>query len=1301
MMDKDIERKTHIQQEIKDGRLTEVFFKCIQDLETARSGESKCLNDILTCPEVYKSRYQIAISPGCYTGENPELRVWVEETKTNKHTTISLFDAVVLFFLNNPYAAPERDFCEYRAPSGDTELHKVNCLSHVFDLALSYGGSDGYGGNTAVHDLSATDSVIGIINRGARCALGNPSAGGSKLTPAMHEIGSCLEALLDHEMRTYVKGVHSHTKFQSVIDKYDWSIPGFAGIPGIQLLLDGGDLKTGRESTTNFLLSLPQMGTQSGLEAVHKFNDVLSREYDFKVVDFPRTGGKKDLWQKYKERSVPLRATAIEYALETGSSVAPVLGLLSTGYELSTSHVAKFLSKLPCWNELSPGGKTQYCYSLVDRHTLERSDLMHIFDFKGFDNVVVDGDCSFQNQTCVDFMIDNAGSGVLIGKVLKNVLTSIPPTDLLCTLYSGESAGTSRTTNCLDKIMSLDGTYLKDEVIKSGILLDRDDCTDADGNRITCIDKLAQQHEVWLYLKSVQHNAVIKPDAAGIEAYMKNLGVFNANVSWNWVAGQYDIGNEKMHPPGKEYAALQPIIEDDFKKTEKYDEKHPLTPTPNRKAYLAELRKSVTSPTPQREVQILPRLVKLYDANRMNKGFTDRGNFIQDVGLYEVYNTEARRIPASLSMHECADGFSGKTISCMQKIIDIAKDSFDNTKFNSSADVRQKLFNVYAMRDIMQPICQIAGEKSSCLEYAINMLGGSGSGDEYKSLLARRDFRSIMKMPAAGAAGKAGKTLGDEVCSKVKFRDFADYLFETRPHDPGDNPTKDGDALELYSVCKCNTTTTPLGRRICADKVCYDGFTGYRGHAHDPNMWYEGYVKNPELMMRHYRYNGQDDAFGIAGVYDVTYSPSQYSEVGTATGGQATKTSVFNYKKTVEKFILPALPRAIGHKMSKYDKYTNVKIVDVLAPPPTEEGGDFIVTVRLEGTDKDGTKREFSTEPMPMSEAFTKKGLLGRSDVKARIVKYQDVATAIDQIVTRKASVKTDATFKLVISNRPADFIRASNCQNWWSCMSFQDPGTNPAQMGHMGLGGYVAYLASDELALKWYVRANMDPGMDLPGKPNNAFEIYKMYGMTPYKQLTGDAIKMVLYEAGYNHPQKIAETHDRYGGRMIQNHTPREYIYNSRFGGWGTKWRGSGYGSGYPSVYSGTRVEMVKNEIREEITRKCIEKIIAGESVLAKATGVFDSVVINDEDACDALGKSLDTTPTQTGFTPSKAEKMGLLGKDLVVNWNNFRDISDYHDEGGGTPWEITDTIYNTIKNGGMRVTKVSSLTTAGTNQW
>ena len=41
----------------------------------------------------------------------------------------------------------------------------------------------------------------------------------------------------------------------------------------------------------------------------------------------------------------------------------------------------------------------------------------------------------------------------------------------------------------------------------------------------------------------------------------------------------------------------------------------------------------------------------------------------------------------------------------------------------------------------------------------------------------------------------------------------------------------------------------------------------------------------------------------------------------------------------------------------------------------------------------------------------------------------------------------------------------------------------NGAMFSHMALGGYLAYIASDELSPNWLGRLAVDPGMDLPQK--------------------------------------------------------------------------------------------------------------------------------------------------------------------------------------------------------------------------
>jgi len=120
----------------------------------------------------------------------------------------------------------------------------------------------------------------------------------------------------------------------------------------------------------------------------------------------------------------------------------------------------------------------------------------------------------------------------------------------------------------------------------------------------------------------------------------------------------------------------------------------------------------------------------------------------------------------------------------------------------------------------------------------------------------------------------------------------------------------------------------------------------------------------------------------------------------------------------------------------------------------------------------------------------------------------------------------------------------------------------------------------------------------------------------------------------------------------------------------------------------------MVKNEIREEVVQKCVERGLSGDSIAFGGTGRYDYGKITRDTAgrCRDLGNSLDTTENQTGFTPKKAHEMGLLGVDQLINWNNFKDIYDYH-ESEGTGWLITDSIYNDIKSKGLSVKKVSPL--------
>jgi hypothetical protein len=1299
-------------------KLGSAFFQCVDAIEKGSAemwkGDISCLEAIfrlVLSPYNYNDPF-VTIDPSEYGGSisissnlTERMRTEMVSRGASKGKEMYLSEAFLKFIINNPEAHPERPLCG----TGGS----INCLTHLYKMESNVGGSV----SNMVADLPAMDSVIDIVNRGARCTLFDRSGLSSG---ASGTIGSCLEMILDRVLIKYPSYPdpaqhNTTTPFATVLGKYDWSVVGSGGVTAIQMLLDGGNSDNGRTYTTNFLNTIVSHYRDSP-ESANALMDVLLRDYDFKALDFPVVGGKRNLTEKYDKKSTSVRTNAVDYAFETGSSVAPVLGLLSNLGQLSSaplcrSHVgylggselqpciSKFLIKLTTRESPITPGRTLNWYSLTDIKVLDKY-LSTIMNYSDFAHSVTSNDClpnpENKEETCFDFMINNAGNKHL-DVLTSAMLRSTPPTDYPCTIRSGT---TPLVTNCLDRIMSLDGTFLKDEVVKSGVLLDRQDCTDGVGSKITCIDKLSQQHEAWLYLESYAHKleemtadavkrgkstSIIGEKRDRVIDVKKQLGVFNTPTSWDWVTGDYDTGKEKRHPLGKDYIALKPVLEEELALLDAQTTTPEIERNRNRRDYIIELLKTISSDVPQREVPIIIRLSKLYDANK-NSGFMNTSNILEAIGLYGVFDT-GRGSLTSLNMPDCPGETRGRFMSCMQKMVEVANDI--NKNRNISQATKSKLFNIYSMRDMLKPdLCDNSGTKTSCLEYAMNTLGLSGGsgGNAYVSLLARKDFRNIAQAKIILKNGTE-TTLGKEVCDKVSFKELERYLAGIMPGDQSTNGNsmKGGYALELYSICKCGDAKTPIELRQCADIACYEGFEG--GHPSD--QWYQGYFKNPELLLRPYRYNGSDDAFGIAGVYEVTYPPSQYIEVGTSK--EATKRDVFNYRESVENELLPVLSRMVGQKMTKYENHVDVEIVDVIVIPPVEETDDFIVHTRFQGINKDGSVVQFTKET-PVSEIFNRGGLLNRNDLRTHVVKFRKLETAVTKIMTRAKSEKTEAAFKLVLSNRPADFIRASNCQNWWSCMNFDSTDTNPAQMGHMGLGGYMAYLASDELSLRWFARSNVDPAMDLPGKPNNAFEIYTVYGLKPYKNLITDAIQMALYQAGYNHPQKIEH-----------GHSPVSYIYAHRYGGWGTQWRHDGYmGNDYDNDYTGSRPEMVKKEIREEVTRKCIEKIASGENIVLKKVGVYDSVIVSNENECANIGNSIDTTPSQKGFTPSAAHSAGLLGMDLVVNWKNFRDISDYHESTSAVVnWQITDDIYKAIQGKGMVVKKVSPLTTTGTNQW
>jgi hypothetical protein len=215
----------------------------------------------------------------------------------------------------------------------------------------------------------------------------------------------------------------------------------------------------------------------------------------------------------------------------------------------------------------------------------------------------------------------------------------------------------------------------------------------------------------------------------------------------------------------------------------------------------------------------------------------------------------------------------------------------------------------------------------------------------------------------------------------------------------------------------------------------------------------------------------------------------------------------------------------------------------------------------------------------------------------------------------------------------------------------------NGAMFTHMSLGGYIAYIASDELSPNWLGRMAIDPGMDLPEDPNNAFAMYPVYGLTTYKHLLIDAVKDILYSAGYNRP-----------GTMIKGSRPVDYIDQYKFGG---------------QKSHKTRISQLWREIRKDALQKCLQKVANGETVTivnsrknAEGETNKEFVIAPDEGhKCEIVGKTLN----DGGFRPTDMARAGLVGKDLIKSLRLMRSPSDYHD--GAMDWQITEDVINKIR--------------------
>ena len=202
------------------------------------------------------------------------------------------------------------------------------------------------------------------------------------------------------------------------------------------------------------------------------------------------------------------------------------------------------------------------------------------------------------------------------------------------------------------------------------------------------------------------------------------------------ISGEYDIGSLKSHQPSKMFEGFKPVLDSqmiDYRVTYPDGVKNPpIVPTREEAQYVQGLIRSITSDKLSKETQIAPKIYKMVDVYyNIISGNEDYDR----VGVNSLTNP-TRKTPITLNMFECKDSKSDKTISCLQKEIDIVKYATEKFQLWGIAD------NVMGLKDIFKPDMCITskGDKITCMEYAFSTLSAQLSEMSYVDSYCAKGF---------------------------------------------------------------------------------------------------------------------------------------------------------------------------------------------------------------------------------------------------------------------------------------------------------------------------------------------------------------------------------------------------------------------------------------------------------------------------------------------------------------------------------------------------------------------------------
>lgn len=1082
-----------------------------------------------------------------------------------------LLTAIAEFYFKNSYTNPESSHCSATVedPEHGWIQTGVNCLSQFIQADQNYVMREGYYGAPNIFEkYIGTDPFINLVNGGLRCSKFSHTTYNNV---DIYNKTSCLELALERELANVQMG-GKVGQFARHMSKFNMSLDCLGGdsfahpIPCMQKLIETRD----PDNYHRLLMAI------RGTDYSGSILKLLAKSYKFEKMH------EEDLEE----------STAIDYMINDGYNLDLILK-----YQGSESlMVREDLCKLPdaastmCLSKLLVNLKNDV-YEKRDQDTLNIYSALDRLDY--IDNYIARENCNdgINAVPCISHLIDIVSKKGALTSTLKSIVGKYPISGLDC--INTVPGTTYATTNCMDKIIGMSSESLMDAIKGSETLLDVDKCFDWNGDRMGCFDKLFQRHEMWIYGRNRADEIEMTGEDESANKFNEFRRISNLYYVWNdpgfnAISSEYDIGSLKTHSPSKMYVSFASAIKDQIADYELDEEvASAVGATQSKLDYSRELLASVSSDKPSRETSIVPRIYKLADVY----GNIDELN---KIGFGALVNPD-RPVQVSYNMFECKDD-ENRTISCMQKHID---EVGRQCKTGTAPACKIAVSSVVKMKDVFKDgMCTDygnAGEKIPCIVYAFKKLPAKFDSEAYTEIISRKDFGKARDYQVAVPGGTT-KALSELICSHVSIEKISKQLLKMHPFSveqqhaiQNQHPSHDGAALKLYSNCTCAGVADPMERRMCIDMQCFREYVRGRSNERNWAVDFLGLDNSPDAYRRAfderdrndpedygnkiaknltidgvrdayypYVYNDSTDYYGLAGVYNVDYNPANYHITNVERVDAAGKiTPVFNLRSVLRDTMIPAVQRTKGmvipmvvpeiNDTGDYATDANgnpkeikgkakIEFVD-LVDPTDPENDDYKFEIRFSYPDNRFLNgKVYWTKFYPAIEAFGGKGFFGRSDLKDVVIRYKSERELVKQMLTRQKAAEGTSSLKLVVSNRPADYMRASTCQSWRSCLhsdlagtSDRSPGFNSNALAHyVGTGGYVAYLASDEFSPTWISRAFMLPLMKRKkGDPersdardvdyNNNFRINKVYGLTSHKDLLRDVLSILLREKGYN----------------------------------------------------------------------------------------------------------------------------------------------------------------------------------------